>query len=236
MLYFDPIYFIMVGPALLLSMYASFKVKSAFGKYSKVATASGLTGAQAAANMLRSEGLTDVEIEATKGFLSDHYDPRTKTLRLSPDVYSGRSVASVGVAAHEAGHALQDAKGYTPLKLRSAIVPVASIGSKLAWPLLIIGGIIMYAGSVFGLVMVKVGIVLFSLAVAFQLITLPVEFNASKRALAALSSSGMLMEKEVSGARKVLSAAALTYVAAAAAAVLQLLYFLLRFGLLGGRD
>ncbi|MBN1574031.1 MAG: zinc metallopeptidase [Deltaproteobacteria bacterium] len=236
MLYFDPIYFIMVGPALLLSVYASLKVKRAFGKYSKVATASGLTGAQAAANMLRREGLNDVEIEETKGFLSDHYDPRTKTLRLSPDVYSGRSVASVGVAAHEAGHALQDAHGYTPLKFRSAIVPMASIGSKLAWPLLIIGGIIMYAGSVFGLVMVKVGIILFSLAVAFQLITLPVEFNASRRALAALSSSGMLMEEEVSGARKVLSAAALTYVAAAAAAVLQLLYFLLRFGLLGGRD
>jgi Zn-dependent membrane protease YugP len=236
MLYFDPIYFIIVGPALLLSLYASFKVKSAFNKYSKIATASGLTGAQAAGNMLRSNGLHDVEIEPTKGFLSDHYDPRTKTLRLSPEVYSGKSVSSVGVAAHEAGHALQDADGYGPLKLRSAIVPMASIGSKLAWPLLIIGGIIMYAGSVFGLVMVKVGIILFSLAVAFQLITLPVEFNASKRALVALDSSGMLMKEEVSGARKVLNAAALTYVAAAAAAVLQLLYFLLRFGLLGGRD
>ncbi len=235
-MYFDPVYFIFVGPALLLSMYASFKVKSAFKKYSKVATSSGLTGAQAAANMLKSEGVTNVEIEPTKGFLSDHYDPRTKTLRLSPDVYSGRSVASVGVAAHEAGHALQDAGGYAPLKLRSAIVPAASIGSKLAWPLLIIGGIIMYTGSVFGLVMVKIGIIFFSLAVAFQLVTLPVEFNASKRALNALSSSGMLMEEEVSGARKVLNAAALTYVAAAATAVLQLLYFLLRFGLLGGRD
>ena len=235
-MYFDPIYFIFVGPALLLSMYASFKVKSAFNKYSKIATASGLTGAQAAGNMLRSEGVTNVEIEPTKGFLSDHYDPRTKTLRLSPDVYSGRSVSSVGVAAHEAGHALQHAGGYAPLKLRSAIVPAASLGSKLAWPLLIIGGIIMYTGSVFGLVMVKIGIIFFSVAVGFQLITLPVEFNASKRALNALSSSGMLMEEEVSGARKVLNAAALTYVAAAATAVLQLLYFLLRFGLLGGRD
>ncbi len=235
-MYFDPIYFIFVGPALLLSMYASFKVKSAFKKYSKVPTASGLTGAQAAANMLRSEGVTNVEIEPTKGFLSDHYDPRSKTLRLSPDVYSGRSVASLGVATHEAGHALQDAGGYAPLKLRSAIVPAASIGSKLAWPLLIIGGIIMYTGSVFGLVMVKIGIIFFSVAVAFQLVTLPVEFNASKRALRALSSSGMLMEEEVSGARKVLNAAALTYVAAAATAVLQLLYFLFRFGLLGGRD
>lgn len=236
MLYFDPIYFIMVGPALLLSLYASFKVKSAFKKYSRIATASGLTGAQAAGNMLRSNGLYDVEIEPTKGFLSDHYDPRSKKLRLSPEVYSGKSISSVGVAAHEAGHALQDADGYGPLKLRSAIVPAASIGSKLAWPLLIIGAIIMYAGSMFGLVMVKIGIILFSLAVAFQLITLPVEFNASRRALAALDSSGMLMKEEVSGARKVLSAAALTYVAAAAAAVLQLLYFLLRFGLLGGRD
>ncbi len=235
-MYFDPVYFIFVGPALLLSMYASFKVKSAFRKYSKVATASGLTGAQTAANMLRSEGVTDVEIEPTKGFLSDHYDPRSKTLRLSPDVYSGHSVASVGVAAHEAGHALQDAGGYAPLKLRSIIVPAASLGSKLAWPLLIIGGIIMYTGSIFGLVMVKIGIIFFSVAVAFQLVTLPVEFNASKRALRALSASGMLMEKEVSGARKVLNAAALTYVAAAATAVLQLLYFLFRFGLLGGRD
>jgi uncharacterized protein len=235
-MYFDPVYFIFVGPALLLSMYASFKVKSAFKKYSKVATASGLTGAQAAAKMLRSEGVTNVEIEPTKGFLSDHYDPRSKTLRLSPDVYSGRSVASLGVATHEAGHALQDAGGYAPLKLRSAIVPAASIGSKLAWPLLIIGGIIMYTGSVFGLVMVKIGIIFFSVAVAFQLVTLPVEFNASKRALRALSSSGMLMEEEVSGARKVLNAAALTYVAAAATAVLQLLYFLFRFGLLGGKD
>ena len=235
-MYFDPVYFIFVGPALLLSMYASFKVKSAFKKYSKVATSSGLTGAQAAGNMLRAEGVHNVEIEATKGFLSDHYDPRSKTLRLSPDVYSGRSVASVGVAAHEAGHALQDAGGYAPLKLRSMIVPAASLGSKLAWPLLIIGGIIMYTGSVFGLVMVKIGIIFFSVAVAFQLVTLPVEFNASNRALKALSSSGMLMEEEVSGARKVLNAAALTYVAAAATAVLQLLYFLMRFGLLGGRD
>ena len=135
----DPLYYIMVGPALLLSIFASIKVKSTFKKYSKVGTASGLSGAQAAMRILRGGGINDVEIEPTRGFLSDHYDPSKKMLRLSPDVFSGKSVASVGVAAHEAGHAMQHASGYIPLKLRSTLVPVASIGSKLAWPILIIG-------------------------------------------------------------------------------------------------
>jgi Zn-dependent membrane protease YugP len=226
----DPLYYIMVGPALLLSIFASIKVKSTFKKYSKVGTASGLSGAQAAMRILRSGGINDVEIEPTRGFLSDNYDPSKKMLKLSPDVFSGKSVASVGVAAHEAGHALQHASGYIPLKLRSTLVPVASIGSNLAWPILIIGFIFS------SLSLIKVGIVFFGAAVAFQIITLPVEFNASRRAIAALSSSGVLMTEEVSGARRVLSAAAMTYVAAAAAAVLQLLYFLLRAGVLGGDD
>ncbi|MBN1881741.1 MAG: zinc metallopeptidase [Deltaproteobacteria bacterium] len=217
----DPLYYILVGPALLLSIFASMKVKRTFKKFSKVATASGMTGAQAAQRMLATSGVHDVQIEAVSGFLSDHYDPSKKVLRLSPDVFSGKSVASVGVAAHEAGHALQDAGGYAPLKLRTAIVPVASIGSSLAWPLLIFGFILS------SLALIKVGIIFFGAAVAFQIITLPVEFNASRRAVAALSSSGMLMEQEVDGARTVLRAAAMTYVAAAATAILQLLYFLL---------
>lgn len=226
----DPVYYMIVGPAFLLSIYATFKVKSTFKRFSKVGTTSGLSGAQAAQRMLNSQGVYDVDIEATKGFLSDHYDPSKKVLRLSSDVYSGRSVSSIGVAAHEAGHALQDATGYMPLKLRSAMVPIASIGSKLAFPILIIGVILS------SLAMIKVGIVFFSAMVAFQLVTLPVEINASSRAIKALSSSGMLMEEEVTGARKVLNAAALTYVAAAAAAILQLVYFLMRAGLLGGDD
>ena len=219
----DPLFYILVAPAFLLSIYATFKVKRTFKKYSKVATASGMTGAQAAQRMLASSGVHDVQIEAVGGFLSDHYDPSKKVLRLSPDVFSGKSVSSVGVAAHEAGHALQDAGGYAPLKFRTAIVPMASIGSKLVWPVLIIG--IILASTA----LIKIGIIFFGMVVAFQLITLPVEFNASRRAVAALSSSGMLMEQEVDGARTVLRAAAMTYVAAAAMAVLQLIYFLLRY-------
>jgi uncharacterized protein len=227
---FDPMYLLLMAPAFIFSLFTSFWVKSAFRKYSKVATASGLTGAQAAARVLRSGNVNNVQIEATRGFLSDHYDPSKKVLRLSPDVYQGRSVASIGVAAHEAGHAIQDAAGYAPMKLRTAIVPMASIGSNLSW-LLLIGGMII--GSV-GLI--KIGVVLFTAVVAFQVVTLPVEINASRRALAALSSSGILLAEEHTGARKVLTAAAMTYVAAAATAILTLLYFLIRAGLLGGRD
>ncbi len=227
---FDPVYLLLMAPAFIFSLITSFWVKSAFRKYSKVATASGLTGAQAAARVLRSANVNNVQIEATRGFLSDHYDPSKKVLRLSPDVYQGNSVASIGVAAHEAGHAIQDAAGYAPMKLRTAIVPMASIGSNLSW-LLLIGGMIL--GSV-GLI--KVGVVLFTAVVAFQVVTLPVEINASRRALAAISSSGILMAEEHAGAKKVLTAAAMTYVAAAATAILTLIYFLIRAGLLGGRD
>jgi len=229
-MFIDPLYIIMIIPALLLSVYAQFKVKSVYGKFSKVPSARGLSGAQAARMILEAQGIRDVKIEMGKGFLSDHYDPRGKVLRLSGDVYGGYSLASVGVAAHEAGHAIQHAQGYIPLKLRSAIVPVATVGSKLAWPLLIIGFIFMSKS------LISAGIIFFSAAVLFQLVTLPVEFDASIRALRALPATGVLVDSEVQGARKVLSAAAMTYVAAAAAAVLQLLYFLLRAGFLGGDE
>ncbi len=229
-MFIDPLYIIMIVPAFLLSIFAQIKVKRAYGRFSKVQSARGVSGAQAADMILRAEGIADVAIEQTRGFLSDHYDPRSKVLRLSPDVFGGRSLASVGVAAHEAGHAIQHARGYAPLRLRSALVPVSTLGSNLAWPLLIIGFIFMSR------TMISAGILFFSLAVLFQLVTLPVEFNASSRALEALPASGILTTTEVAGARAVLSAAALTYVAAAAAAILQLLYFLLRAGFLGGDD
>ena len=228
---FDPLYLLFMVPAFILSLVAQGLVKSSFSKYSKVGNRRGITGAEAARRILDSAGLSDVRIEPAQGRgLSDHYDPRTKVLRLSPDVYGKASLASVGVAAHEAGHALQDSQGYTPLKLRSALVPAAQLGSKLAWPLLFLG---MFLG-VMG--MVKLGVIFFSGAVLFQVVTLPVEFNASARAMRALEGVGILSGDELSGARRVLSAAALTYVAAAVTAVLQLLYFLLRSGLLGRDD
>ena len=227
---FDPLYLIMVMPAFLLSLYAAFKVKATYAKYSKIPTIRGITGAQAAQNILRSAGIYDVAIEVSRGFLSDHYDPTKRVLRLSDNVYSGDSIASVGVAAHEAGHALQHAQGYAPMKLRSAIVPMASIGSNLSWFLLMFGFIFHAKG------LVLLGIVFFTAVVLFQVVTLPVEFNASARALQALPAAGILSEQEVPGARKVLNAAAMTYVAAAVTAVLQLLYFLFRAGLIGGSD
>jgi uncharacterized protein len=224
---FDPLYIIMVLPALLLSIYAQIKVKSTYSRFSRMPTFRGVTGAQAAQMILRASNIHDVTVELTRGFLSDHYDPRSKVLRLSESVYAGNSIASVGVAAHEAGHAIQDALGYAPLKLRGALVPVSTLGSNLAWPLLMIGFIFTSQS------LIMAGILFFTLAVLFQIVTLPVEFNASSRALAALPATGILSESEVKGARKVLSAAALTYVAAASAAILQLLYFILRSGLLG---
>ncbi len=229
-MFFDPLYIIMILPALALSMYAQFRVQSSFRRYSRVPTARGITGARAARMILEASEVAGVTIERAHGFLSDHYDPRTRVLRLSEAVYSGDSLASVGVAAHEAGHAIQHARGYAALRLRSALVPVSTLGSNLAWPLLIIGFIFMAKS------LILAGIVFFSLAVLFQLVTLPVEFNASSRALEALPATGILSADEVDGARKVLNAAALTYVAAAAAAVVQLVYFLIRAGFLGGRD
>ncbi|CAA7602760.1 Putative neutral zinc metallopeptidase [Acididesulfobacillus acetoxydans] len=221
MFFYDPTMILLI-PAILLSVYAQAKISSAYGKYSEIRARSGLTGAQVARAILGGSGLYDVRVEAVSGRLSDHYDPRTKVVSLSQDVYSSNSLAAVAVAAHETGHALQDARGYFPLQLRSTFVPVANFGSSLG-PILILVGLFMPA---FGLLL-QVGILFFAFAVLFQLITLPVEFNASHRALAMLSQENLVAGDEMRGARAVLSAAALTYVAAALAAVLQLARFVL---------
>lgn len=227
------LYLILALPGLLLGLWAQARVRSAFGKYSRVATARGMTGAQVARAMLDSQGLYDVAIEESRGgTLSDHYDPRSKVLRLSPEVYRTPSVAAAGVAAHEAGHALQHAKGYAPLALRSALVPAASFGSSLA-PLIFIAGLMLEAFAGFGIQVAWAGVILFAAAVAFTLVTLPVEFDASSRAKRELQSQGIIMGNETQGIDRVLNAAALTYVAAAVAAVGQLLYYVLL--LTGGR-
>jgi Zn-dependent membrane protease YugP len=229
-MYFDPLYFVFLAPGLLLSLWASFKVKSTFRHYSEVPAASGMSGAQAAVELMRRKGISDVRVEEVSGFLSDHYDPSEKVLRLSPDVYRGRSLASLGVAAHEAGHALQHANGYGPLKFRSWIVKPAQYGSNIGGFLCAIG-IAMASTN-----MVWLGVVMFSAFVIFTLITLPVEFNASNRAVAVLQQEGIISRGEVDGTKAVLDAAAMTYVAGAISAIMQLLYFLMRSGILGGRD
>ena len=212
---------------MLLSLAASTRLKSTFSYYRKIRSASGLTGAETAERILRAAGITDVHVRAISGSLTDHYDPRTKTVSLSEDIYDKTSLAAVGVAAHECGHAIQDATNYAPLNIRSAIVPAANIGSQLSWPLFI-------AGLIFSIhPLVTLGIALFSLAVLFQLVTLPVEINASSRALTMLETTGILGTDEKKGARKVLTAAALTYVAALASSILQLLRLII---LAGGRD
>jgi uncharacterized protein len=228
-LHFDPMYFLFIGPALLLSLWASWRTKSTFEKYSRVRTARGLTGAQAARVLLDTAGLDDVEIVPAQGFLSDHYNPLTRKLALSQPVYGSPSVAAVGVACHEAGHALQHAQHYRPLWLRSALVPTANIGSKFG-----------YLGMLFGLILqvqglFVIGALLFSAVVLFQLVTLPVEYDASNRAKRLAFEHGLVFDQERVGMAKVLDAAALTYVAAAISSLMTLLYFLLRSGLLGGR-
>ena len=222
--YYDPTYMLIIISA-LISLFAQFLVNSRFSKYSRVRSRSGMTGAQAAERILQSQGIYDVAIQRVSGKLTDHYDPRNKTLNLSDAVYASTSVAAVGVAAHECGHAIQHARGYAPLSFRSALVPVANIGSQLSWLFIIHGTF--FGGSH---TLIMIGILMFSAAVLFQLVTLPVEFNASGRALKLLSETGILQKDEVSDTRKVLSAAALTYVAAAATAVLQLLRLLRLFG------
>lgn len=222
--YYDPTYMLIVISA-LISLFAQFLVNSRFSKYSRVRSRSGMTGAQAAERILQSQGIYDVAIQRVSGKLTDHYDPRNKTLNLSDAIYASTSVAAVGVAAHECGHAIQHARGYAPLSFRSALVPVANIGSQLSWLFIILG--IFFGGSH---TLIMIGILMFSAAVLFQLVTLPVEFNASGRALKLLSETGILQKDEVSDTRKVLSAAALTYVAAATTAVLQLLRLLRLFG------
>ncbi len=229
--FFDPTMLLVLIGA-LLSMWASARVKSTFSKYSRVRSMTGMTGAEAARRLLNSQGIFDVSIEAVPGQLTDHYDPRTKTLRLSEPVYRSASVSAIGVAAHECGHAIQDNVGYVPLKLRGAFVPVANLGSQLSWPLILIGLIIGGMGST----MVNIGIWMFVLVVLFQVITLPVELNASRRAVVLLDQMGILHGEEVGQTRKVLGAAALTYVAAVAASILQLLRLVILFGGRQNRD
>jgi Zn-dependent membrane protease YugP len=228
------IWIMLAIPGLLLGLYAQARVKGAFNKYSKVPTSRHLTGAQIARELLNAQGLYDVQIERVNGRLSDHYDPRTRILRLSPDVHDGPTVAAAGVAAHEMGHALQHANHYAPLGLRSALVPATQFGSQLA-PMLFMGGLLLniFIGGQLGLYIAWLGVILFSIAVLFTLITLPVEFDASKRAKQLLVSQGILFQDEMEGVNKVLNAAALTYVAAAVAAIGQLLYYVLI--LTGGR-
>ena len=214
----------MVVAGALLSMWASSRVNGTFRKYSGVRSRAGMTGAEAARKILHSQGIYDVTVQAVGGQLTDHYDPRTKTVNLSEPVYGSTSVSAIGVAAHECGHAIQDNVGYAPLRLRAAFVPVANLGSTLSWPLILLGLVI-------GLTpFIQVGIWMFVLALLFQVITLPVEFNASGRAVALLGQIGILQAGEVEDTKKVLGAAALTYVAAVAASVLQLLRLLILFG------
>lgn len=222
----DPTYFLVIIGA-VICLAASARVKTTFAKYARVRSMSGMTGAQAAERILHAAGIYDVVIQHIQGDLNDHYNPRNKTLSLSDSVYGSASVAAVGVAAHECGHAIQHSKAYAPLSIRGALVPVANLGSTLAWPLIIIG--LLFSRNS-GSVLITAGIICFSLAVLFQLITLPVEFNASRRALRMLSDTGILGSDELVGTRKVLSAAALTYVASAAAAILQLLRLIILFG------
>jgi Zn-dependent membrane protease YugP len=235
-MFFDPVYFVFLAPALLLAAWASWRVRRAYAAASELGSRSGLSGAEAAEAILDHHGLSGVRVEPTEGYLSDHYDPQAKTLRLSPDVYAGRSLAALGIAAHEAGHALQDATGYPLLRLRNGIVPLAALGGNLSWILIIAGFALAAAGSFFGTWLIWAGIAAFGLTVLFQLVNLPVEFDASARARRELDALGMVTRGEDPAVRKVLSAAALTYVAATLSAVLTLAYFLFRAGVFGSHE
>jgi Zn-dependent membrane protease YugP len=235
-MFIDPLYLILMIPPLLLSLWASFKTKSAFNKYSKVRAMTGLTGAQAAQRMLDHAGISGVKIQPTNGYLSDHYNPATKSLALSEAVYGSNSIAAIGVACHEAGHAIQHAKNYGPLALRSLLVPTANIGSKLGYFVMFAGLILLsMSNGASGTTVVLVGAVLFSAVLLFQIVTLPVEFDASNRAKKLAVEYGIVAQSERVGMDRVLNAAALTYVAAAISTLMTLLYFLIRSGLLGGR-
>ncbi len=226
-MYFDPQYLVIMLVALALGFITQGYVNSAYRKWSRVGLATGRSGAEVARLMLDSEGLHSVGIEMVSGHLTDHYDPRADVLRLSTDVYNGRTVAAAGVAAHEAGHAVQHARGYAPAKIRGALVPAANFGSQASWLLILVG---MWIGV---LQIAWIGVAAFALAVLFQLVTLPVEFDASSRAMGALTTTGTLPQEQISGARNVLTAASLTYVAAALISVMQLLYWV---GVVGRRD
>ncbi|MCI6858624.1 MAG: zinc metallopeptidase [Eubacterium sp.] len=223
-MFWDPTYFLVII-GMLICLAASAKVKTTYAKFNRVRSHSGITAAQAAEMILHGAGIYDVQIAPIAGDLTDNYDPRDRVLHLSASTYQSTSVAAIGVAAHECGHAIQDAQSYVPLRIRGAIVPVVNFGATISWPLILIG--ILLGGSH---TLIMLGILLFSFTVVFQLVTLPVEFNASSRALGILRNSGMLYDDELKGARKVLSAAALTYVAGAASSILQLLRLFLLFG------
>ena len=227
--YFDPTYFLVIIGVIICAL-ASAKVNSTYARYDQVRNHAGITGAMAAEQILRMEGIYDVQVMRVSGKLTDHYDPANHVLRLSDSTYGSTSVAALGVAAHECGHAIQHARHYVPLTIRGALVPVANFGSGISWPLIIMG---LFIRGEMSTLFINLGILMFSLAVLFQIITLPVEFNASSRALKMLGSSGMLGTDEVKGAKRVLTAAALTYVAALAASILQLLRLII---LAGGRD
>ena len=226
---FDWTYVVLVLPCILLSLWASANVNSTFKRYSGQYSRRGLTGAQAAERVLRSNGVTNVRIERVSGNLTDHFDPRSNVIRLSDNVYGNTSTAAIGVACHEAGHAVQYAQDYAPIRIRAAVIPATNLGSKLAMPLILLGLLIGLKGDL-SYFLVYLGIGCFGLSLVFQLVTLPVEFDASRRAMAAIAQSELLTEEEQRGARKTLSAAALTYVAATAVALSQLLRLLILFG------
>jgi len=228
MFFFDPLYFVFIAPGFALSLYATFRTKSTFSKYSQVGSRSGLTGAQAAALMLQRHGISNVRIERSSGWLSDHYDPSQKALRLSEDVYSSQSLSAIGVACHEAGHAMQDTHGYAMLSLRTTLVPATNFSSYFAFILMMVG--------LFIQPLLLLGVGLFAVGVVFSLVTLPVEWDASRRAKVAMDEAGMLSPEENRHASKVLNAAFLTYLAAAVTSLLTLLYYLFRLGFLGGGD
>ena len=226
---FDPTY-ILVLIGVFITMAAQAKMRGTFQKYSQVRSGSGMTGQEVARRILMANGIFDVAVEPVAGQLTDHYDPRKKVVKLSEVIYNSTSIAAVGVAAHECGHAIQDNRDYLPLRLRTAIVPIANLGSTLSFPMILIGIFLAGSGSYFGLNLINLGIICFSLAVLFQLVTLPVEIDASRRALQQLDATGILPSEEGRHARAVLSAAALTYVAAAASSLLQLLRLVILFG------
>lgn len=234
-MFFDPVYWLVIGAGLLLSLWASAKTKSTFATYSQRRTQRGITGAQVAQSILDARGIRDVTIEPVAGSLSDHYDPRSKTLRLSETVYGSDSMAAAGVAAHEVGHAIQHAEGYGPLRFRSAWVPVASLGGNLSMFVIIAAFFLGGAQTAMGQTVGIIGVLLFGATTLFTLVTLPVEFDASRRAMATLRQGGYLTPEEQDGAKQVLDAAALTYVAAFVGSLLTLFYWAWRLGLLGGR-
>ena len=228
-MFFDPLYLVLVVPFIVISMIAQYKVKSTYAKYSKVRNTRGLTGAQAAQAILSYYGITDVAIQMIGGTLTDNYNPKTNVISLSQDVYNSTSVAAVGVACHEAGHAAQYAENYAPIKLRNAIIPICNFGSSLSIPIILIGAFLAARVAQGFSILITIGILLYATVFIFQLITLPVEFNASRRAIKVISETNLLYDEEVSGAKKVLGAAAMTYVAAMLVSLANLLRIIIRF-------